>query len=55
MRVWLRPDKMATLGVTTTDVANAIRVQNNQYAAGKVGQPVPEGQSLVYTVTLADG
>ena len=52
MRVWLRPDKMATLGVTTTDVANAIRVQNNQYAAGKVGQePAPEGQSLVYTVT----
>src|ERR1700704_6437609 len=52
MRIWLRPDKMATLGVTTTDVANAIRVQNNQYAAGKVGQePAPEGQSLVYTVT----
>ncbi len=52
MRIWMRPDKMAQLGVTTTDVANAIRVQNNQYAAGKVGQePAPEGQSLVYTVT----
>jgi multidrug efflux pump len=52
MRIWLRPDKMATLGVTATDVANAVRAQNNQYAAGKVGQePAPDGQSLVYTVT----
>jgi multidrug efflux pump len=52
MRVWLRPDKMAQLGVTTTDVAAAIGAQNNQYAAGKIGQePAPEGQSLVYTVT----
>src|SRR5580765_5326734 len=52
MRIWLRPDKMAQLGVTATDVANAIRAQNNQYAAGKIGQePAPEGQSLVYTVT----
>ncbi|MCX7141750.1 MAG: multidrug efflux RND transporter permease subunit [Proteobacteria bacterium] len=52
MRVWLRPDRMAQLGVTTTDVANAIRAQNNQYAAGKIGQePATEGQPLVYTVT----
>ena len=52
MRVWLQPDKMAQLGVTTTDVANAIRAQNAQYAAGKIGQePAPEDQSLVYTVT----
>jgi hydrophobe/amphiphile efflux-1 (HAE1) family protein len=52
MRVWLRPDRMAQLGVTATDVANAIRVQNNQYAAGKIGQdPAMSGQPLVYTVT----
>ena len=52
MRIWLKPDRMAQLGVTTTDIANAIRAQNNQYAAGKIGQePAPEGQSLVYTVT----
>ena len=52
MRVWLLPDRMAQLGVTTTDVANAIRAQNNQYAAGKIGQePATEGQPLVYTVT----
>ena len=52
MRVWLRPDRMAQLGVTPTDVAGAIRAQNNQYAAGKIGQePAAEGQPLVYTVT----
>ncbi|MDO9366629.1 MAG: efflux RND transporter permease subunit, partial [Methylotenera sp.] len=34
MRIWLRPDRMAQLGVSTTDIANAIRAQNAQYAAG---------------------
>lgn len=52
MRIWLRPDRMAQLGVTTTDIANAIRTQNAQYAAGKIGQePSPSTQQLVYTVT----
>ncbi|HUP93838.1 MAG TPA: multidrug efflux RND transporter permease subunit [Burkholderiales bacterium] len=52
MRIWLQPDKMARLGVTPTDIANAIRAQNAQYAAGKVGaEPAPAGQALNYTVT----
>ena len=52
MRIWLKPDRMAQLGVTTTDVANAIRAQNNQFAAGRIGQePALEGQSFAYTVT----
>lgn len=52
MRIWLRPDRMAQLGLTPTDVANAVRAQNAQYAAGKIGQdPAPADQSLVYTVT----
>ncbi len=52
MRIWLRPDKMAQLGVTTTDIANAIQSQNAQYAAGKIGQdPAPDDQQIVYTVT----
>lgn len=51
MRIWLRPDRMAQLGVTTTDIAAAIRSQNAQYAAGKIGQePAPADQQLVYTV-----
>ena len=52
MRVWLRPDRMAQLGVSTSDISNAITSQNNQYAAGKIGQePAPSSQQLVYTVT----
>lgn len=52
MRIWLQPDKMAQRGLTATDVANAIRQQNTQYIAGKIGQePSPNGQALVYTVT----
>ena len=52
MRVWLRPDRMAQLGVTTTDVVSAIRAQNAQYAAGKIGQePAPDNQLLVFSVT----
>jgi len=53
MRVWLHPDRMARLGVTPSDVANAIRGQNAQFAAGKVGaEPAPKGQDLTYTVTV---
>ncbi len=52
MRIWLKPDKMAQLGVTPTEVAAAIRSQNNQFAAGKIGaEPALPGQALVYTVT----
>ena len=54
MRVWLKPDRMAMLAVTPTDVANALRAQNAQFAAGKIGaEPAPPGQALVYTVTAA--
>jgi multidrug efflux pump len=52
MRVWINPERMARLGVTTTDVANALRAQNAQYAAGRIGtEPAPPGQDLTYTVT----
>lgn len=52
MRIWLRPDRMAQLGVTTAEISAAIQAQNNQYAAGKIGQePAPQSQQLVYTVT----
>jgi len=53
MRIWLRPDRMAALGVTTSDVANAIREQNVQAAAGQVGQyPSPPGQAFQYSVEV---
>ncbi|MDA1118287.1 MAG: multidrug efflux RND transporter permease subunit [Proteobacteria bacterium] len=52
MRVWLNPERMARLGVTTAEVAAALRAQNAQYAAGRIGtEPAPPGQNIVYTVT----
>ncbi|KPH64214.1 efflux RND transporter permease subunit [Pseudoalteromonas porphyrae] len=53
MRIWLRPDVMSQLGVTVEEIAGAIRSQNSQYAAGKIGA-TPTSQSaqeLVYSVT----
>jgi HAE1 family hydrophobic/amphiphilic exporter-1 len=51
MRVWVRPEQLAKLGVTATDVINAIQVQNNVNPAGQIGgEPVPSGQQFTYTV-----
>jgi hydrophobe/amphiphile efflux-1 (HAE1) family protein len=51
MRIWLRPDRLAQLRLTTNDVTRAINEQNSQFAAGKVGQaPYYGKQDLVYTV-----
>jgi multidrug efflux pump subunit AcrB len=43
MRVWLKPDRMAQLGLTDQRYSPAIRIQNAQNAAGKIGQePAPK-------------
>ena len=39
MRLWLKPDRMAQLSLTATDVANAVTQQNKQFAIGRIGQP----------------
>ncbi|KZY62016.1 multidrug efflux RND transporter permease subunit, partial [Oleiphilus sp. HI0065] len=39
VRIWLNPEKVAALGMTTTDVIGAIREQNRQAAAGTIGAP----------------
>ncbi|HET8996205.1 MAG TPA: multidrug efflux RND transporter permease subunit [Acetobacteraceae bacterium] len=55
MRVWLDPVRMTALGLTATDVVNAIRSQNIQVAAGQIGQPpTGAGQQRQLTV-LAPG
>jgi hydrophobic/amphiphilic exporter-1 (mainly G- bacteria), HAE1 family len=52
MRVWLDPNKMASLRITTKDVIEALARQNVQVAAGQIGQPPnPPGQSYQLTVT----
>ena len=52
MRIWLMPDRLTQLKLTTDDVARAIAEQNAQFAAGKIGQtPTGGPQQLVYTIT----
>jgi len=51
MRVWVDPDKMAKLGLTATDINNAISAQNRQNPAGALGQaPAPTGTAFQYAV-----
>jgi HAE1 family hydrophobic/amphiphilic exporter-1/multidrug efflux pump len=52
MRIWVRPDRLATLKLSPGDIARALNEQNAQFAAGKVGEPpVGKDQQLVYTIT----
>jgi HAE1 family hydrophobic/amphiphilic exporter-1 len=52
MRIWLRPDKLAKLGLTPADVMQAIKEQNLQAPAGRVGmRPSPKDQEFTYTVS----
>jgi hydrophobic/amphiphilic exporter-1 (mainly G- bacteria), HAE1 family len=51
MRLWLRPDRLANLGITPTDIKNAINEQNAQSPAGRIGaEPAPPGQETQYNV-----
>jgi multidrug efflux pump len=51
MRIWLDPEKLARLNMTPSDVMTAVREQNVQVAAGRLGQaPAPQGQSFQLTV-----
>ncbi|RPJ59682.1 MAG: efflux RND transporter permease subunit, partial [Acidobacteria bacterium] len=52
IRVWLRPDVLAKLGLTPGDVAEAIREQNAQFAAGRVGEePMDADVDFTFAVT----
>jgi HAE1 family hydrophobic/amphiphilic exporter-1 len=51
MRIWIKPDLLARLGLTVNDLQNAVRAQNVVNPAGQVGaEPAPIGQQLTYTV-----
>jgi HAE1 family hydrophobic/amphiphilic exporter-1 len=55
MRLWVKPDQLAKLGITVPEVVNAIQAQNTVNPAGKAGgEPAPKGQEFTYTV-LAQG
>src|SRR6201987_1004981 len=55
LRIWVDPNKLAALDITTTDIERAINKQNTLNPAGQVGgEPMPAGQGFTYTV-LAEG
>lgn len=51
MRIWLKPDRLATLRMSPGEVIAAINQQNAQFAPGKIGQQPIRDQELVYTLT----
>src|SRR3989441_7303719 len=55
MRLWVQPDKLAKLGITVTDIVNAVQAQNTVNPAGQLGgEPAPANQQFTYSV-LAQG
>jgi hydrophobic/amphiphilic exporter-1 (mainly G- bacteria), HAE1 family len=55
MRLWVKPDQLAKLGITVPEIISAIQAQNTVNPAGKVGgEPAPKGQEFTHTV-LAQG
>jgi HAE1 family hydrophobic/amphiphilic exporter-1 len=55
MRLWVKPDQLAKLSITVTEIVNAIQAQNRVNPAGQVGgEPAPANQQFTYSV-LAQG
>ncbi len=51
MRVWVKPDRLAKLGLTVPDVVRAVQQQSTVNPSGRIGaEPAPPGQQLTYTV-----
>ena len=51
MRLWVKPDQLAKLGITVTEVVNAIQTQNTVNPAGQIGgSPAPKGQEFTYSL-----
>jgi hydrophobe/amphiphile efflux-1 (HAE1) family protein len=55
MRLWIKPDQLAKLGITVTDITNAIQAQSKVNPAGQIGgEPAPGNQQYTYAL-LAQG
>ncbi len=51
MRLWVKPDQLAKLGITVPEIVGAIQTQNTVNPAGQVGsEPAPKGQEYTYSV-----
>ena len=55
MRIWLNPDKMASLKMTTEDISNAIKAQNIQVSAGAIGDPPCSNKQLLRLTVQTQG
>lgn len=52
MRIWLRPDRMAQVGITTSDIVDAVRSQSSQFAIGQIGQaPTPHPVEITIPIS----
>ncbi len=55
MRIWIKPDRLAQMGITIADIKNAINQQNIVVPGGKFGaEPAPPGTEFTYTVRLPE-
>ena len=51
MRVWVKPDQLAKLGITVPEIVQALQAQNTVNPAGQIGgEPAPQGQEFTYSV-----
>jgi HAE1 family hydrophobic/amphiphilic exporter-1 len=51
MRIWVKPDVLAKLGITVSDIVSALQSQNTVNPAGQIGsEPAPPGQEITYSV-----
>jgi len=51
IRIWVRPDRLAQMGITVPEIINAVQQQNTVNPAGQIGgEPVPQGQEFTYAV-----
>lgn len=51
MRIWVKPDKLASLDITIPEIVSAIQAQNTVNPAGQIGsEPLPQGQEFTYAL-----
>jgi multidrug efflux pump len=55
MRLWVKPDRMAQLGITTQDIVRAVKAQNEQFAVGRIGQPPASDEVLLTFPVTTEG
>src|SRR5215472_15148193 len=55
MRIWLKPDRMASLGITPSDIVQAVSAQNQQFSAGSIGSSPTNGPVAMTFPVVPEG